>query len=805
MLRLLNMLLQSAICNFKRAKQYYLTTVFTLAITLSMVLSVFSLVDLVFFAPLPYQNNDNLYQIEGSIKSPTFDDVGTNVQLIKHVKDNNTVFSELATYHKWSSYKLYDKPKRPEVQVLLASHNLFDLLKVSPELGRLFSEKEKYGNKQPVVILGYRTWKKYYQGDTNVIGKKIQLNQRRFMVIGVAPDNLVLPQYENINESLWIPMDMDEVFSFKKAGQYYMGAYKGVARIKEGASLEDVKQQASALALKGAELYTPRILQEFSVGIKITPYKQAIQGDSGSIVLMLLVGVVLLMVIALINLSSMQLARAVAKIKTIAISFAFGASNKQMLLESFKHNILVIGLAILLALGLASASFSIIDLLAQGSIQRLDTLQLSLNTLIMAVVLAIAIALLYSYIELSVVKEKTLTASLQSSGKGVGKQMSSGASHLLIGLQVMLSFIVLVVASHVAWHTLTEALRDNGVETNSKWSLTLNYANIEKSAERENLHKSLVNQLEKISTIKSVVPISEPRIPKNINNTAIFDENNNYLSQIRRIKVTLNYLSELNIAVTGAQFKAGDNELENYPVIINQRLADLMSDDIGQVIGHKITLDKKNYHQVIGVTANTYVPGAPHYEAYEMYRPGQYQGSREYSFLLTANDNSILEQQVRNLVAKLDSRLDVAQLVTLASLFDEKRQRHLTAAWLAIILASVSLLMVIIGINGIVNYMVQVRRYDLGVKLAMGANNSRLLKDSLSELMLPIAISLFFAFSLSFLGLGYSRSQPELTVEANWLLVAGILLGFIVISLLASFFPVRKILTNDPVKALRNE
>ena len=799
------MLLQSAIRNFKRAKQYYLTTVLTLAITLSMVLSVFSLVDLVFFAPLPYQNSENLYQLEGSIKSSTFDDVGTNVQLIKHVQENNTVFSVLATYHKWSDYKLYDQVNRPEIQVLLASHNLFDLLGITPELGRLFSEKEKYGNKQPAVILGYRAWQKHYQGDTNIIGKKIQLNQRRFTVIGVAPDNLVLPQYENINESLWIPMDMDEVFNFQKAGQYYTGAYKGVARIKKGSSLEDAKQQASALALKGAELYTPRILQEFSVGIKITSYKEAIQGDSGNIVLMLLVGVVLLMVIALINLSSMQLARAVAKIKTIAISFAFGASNKQLLIESFKHNIFVIGLAVLLALGLASASFSVINLLAEGTIQRLDSLQLSLNTMIMAVVLTITIALLYSYIELSVVKEKTLTASLQSSGKGVGKQMSAGASHLLIGLQVMLSFIMLIAASHVAWQALTEALRDNGLETNSKWSLTLNYANIEKSAERENIHKSFVNQLKQLLVVTNAAQISEPRIPKNINNTAVYDENNNYLSQIRRIKVTPNYLSELKLAVAGEQFKKGDSELKNYPVIINQRLADLMSDDVGQIIGHKITLDKKNYYQVIGIAANTYVPGAPYYEAYEVYMPRQYQGSWEYSFLLTASDNSTIEQQVRELVVKLDTRLDIAQLATLEQQFDEKRQRHLTAAWLAIVLAAVSLLMVIIGVNGIVNYMVQVRRYDLGVKLAMGANNSRLLKDSLSELMLPIVISLFFAFSLSFLGLGYSRSQPELTFDANWLLVVSIILGFICISLLASYFPIRKILTNDPVKALRNE
>jgi len=799
------MLLQTAVRNFKRAKQYYLTTVFTLAITLSMVLSVFSLVDLVFFAPLPYQQSENLYQVEGIMKSETFDGVGSNAKLMKHVKDNNTVFSDFATYHKWSSYKLYDQVDRPEIQVVLASHNLFDLLGVSPQLGRLFGKNETYGNKQPVAILGYRAWQKHYQGNLNVIGKKIQLNQRRFTIIGVAPDNLVIPQYKDINDSLWIPMDMDEVFNYESLGQAYMGTYKGIARLKKGASVDEATLQASSLAVKGAELYTPNILQMFSVGMRMTDYKAAIQGDSGNIVLMLLFGVVLLMVIALINLSSMQLARAVAKIKTIAISYAFGATNKQLLIESFKHNILVISLAIVLALLLTTLSFSIIEILAQDSIQRLDTLGLSFNTLLMATVLAITIALLYSYIELSVVKEKTLTTSLQSSGKGVGKQMSAGSSHLLIGLQVTLSFIVLIAASHVTWQTLSEALRDNGVDTQDKWSLTLNYTNIEKPAERENTHKSFISQLKDISTIKNVTEVSEPLIPSDINTGMAYDKNNNYLAQTRVINMSPDYLSELGISLIGESFKKGDSELKNLPVIINQRLAKLINDDVQQVIGQKISLDRKTYYAVIGVVENTYVPGAPDFEGYKIFFPKKYLGSRKYSSLLTANSNENIEQQVRDLMTKVDSRLDIAQLITLQEQFDEKRQRHLTAAWLAIVLASVSLVMVIIGVNGIVNYMVQVRRYDLGVKLAMGATNQRLLKDSLRELMLPIVTSLIFAFSLCFLGLGYSRSQPELTVEANWLLVTSIVLGFVIISVLASYFPIKKILTGDPIKALRNE
>jgi len=798
------MLLQSILRNFKRAKQYYLTTIFTLAVTLAMVLSAFNLVNLVFFAPLPYQQSNNLYQLEGKLVGNGFDSVATNPQLIDYINKNNTIFSDFATYHKWTDYKLYDQKERPVIQVILASHNLFNLLGVKPELGRLFSDKEKRGNKQPSVILGYRAWQDIYHGDKAIVGKKIQLNQRRFTVIGVAPDNLVLPHYQNINDSLWIPMDMDETFKIKGSPSF-MSTYKAIVRLKPDIHIENINKPLDKLILKGAELLIPRVLKSYAVATKVTLLRDAIQGHSGNIVIMLMVGVLLLLVIALINLSSMQLARAVSKIKTVAISFAFGASNKQLLKESFQHNIMVIGFAVLLALLLTTLSFSVIAILADDTIQRLDTLTLSLNTLIFALFLATAIALLYSLIELKVVKEKNLTSSLQSSGKGVGKQMSAGGSHLLIGLQVTFSFIILIAASHVVWQTLSEALRDNGLKSKNKWSLTINYANIEKNKERENVNHSIYKQLQQLSSIEHVEQASDQIIPNSLNTDVINDNNNNYLANSRNTRISSGYLSSLGLSLIGNNFSAGDSELKNYPVIINQRLADIIDDEPQKVLGKKIVTRDKTVHTIIGISANTYYAGAEWLETNEIYNPESFTGWRRNTFLLTASDNQQLEQQVRDLISKIDARLDIAQLTTLDKQFNEKRQRHLTAAWLAIVLASVSLAMVIIGVNGIVNYMVQVRRYDLGVKLAMGANNSRLLKDSLAELMQPISMSLLFAFSLCFLGLGYSRSQPDFTVEANWLLVSAIIFGFSFIALLASYIPIRKILSGDPIKALRNE
>jgi len=800
------MFIKTALATFKRAKQYYLTTIFTLAITLSLVLSVVSLVDLVFFAPLPYSQSDNLYVLEGGLKTTQSDFSGsTNIHVTNYIRDNNDVFTEFASYNRWTDAKLYDLQQRPQSSVILASDNLFTLMGVEAELGRLFNKTETVGNKQPSVILGYRTWQTHYQGDKEIVGKKIQLNQRRFTVIGVAPDHLVLPYYGNVNDAVWVPLDMDEVWSAEGCARCYSGALKSLVRLKKGVSVDLVAEQMNSLALQGAKLHTPDMLKDYTPTSYLTSVRQVIQGDSGEIVLMLLVGVTLLMAIALINLSSLQLARAMAKIKTVAISFAFGASNKQLVIESLKHNLIVIGIAVGLALLITSLSFSLVEVLASGTISRLDSIGISANTLLFSILLTLGIALLYSYLELKVVNEQNLTASLQSSGKGVGKQMSAGASHWLIGLQVTFSFLVLIAACHVVLYTLSEALRDKGVETKNKWSLVVNYSQIKGEDQRINLHKSVLRQLEQLNSVTDVKAISESKFPDARNSNQVFDNKGNYLGGALRPRVGPGYFSALGLEITGSDFDAYDHELENYPVLINQRLADKISSNPIDVVGNKISFDNKTFYAVKGIVANTYFPGNKSLESIDVYIPAEYRGEREFSFLITATNDDLIEQKIRTLLTKIDSRLDVANLKTLEQQFGNVSQKHLSAAYIAIVLASISLLMVCIGINGIVNYMVQVRRYDLGVKLAMGADNKRLLKDSLVELMQPVVMSLVFAFSLGFMLLGYSKIVPDITLEPNWLMITAIWFGFAFLSLLVSFIPVRQVLAQDPIKALRNE
>ena len=796
-------MLKVAYNTFKRAKQYYLTTVFTLALTLCMVLSAFSLVDLVFFSPLPYQQSDNLYLLEGTVNSKSYSGPASNSKVMSYIENENTLFTDMATYHKWTSYKLLDRPTRPAVDVILASNNLFDLLGVKPELGRLFNNTEALGSKHMSVVLGYRAWQELFQGRGDIIGQKIQLNQRRFTIVGVAPDNLVLPHNKNINDAIWLPIDVDEVFDPKTANGF-MGAYKSVVRLKSTVSESAITQQLSDLSLKGAQLYAPNILKDFTVNARITTFSEALKGDSGKIVLMLLLGVCLLLIIALINLSSMQLAKAITRIKPIAISFAFGASTKQLIVETLKHNLLLISIAVILALTLTQIGFMVIQSLAANAIQRLDTLSLSINTLLFSTFLIVTIAALYSFIELSVVKEKNLISSSQSSGKGTGKQMSSATSHLLVGLQILFSFLVLTAASHVVLVTLSEALRDNGINTKGKYSLTINYSNIDKSNERINIHKAVIQQLLNLNNVSSLATSSEQRLPDTVNVNQIYDEAGQYIAQARNSLVSNNYFAELDLKLTGKGFNKGDEKLKNPPIVVNQRLADMLNKNTQDVLNSKVSFDSKTFYSIVGIVSNTYVPGKPESENFEVFTPKDFPGWSQYTYLLTIKDSASISQ-IQQLIYGIDKRLDIHTLASLTTQFDEQRQRHLNAAWLAIILASTSLLMVCIGINGIVNYLIKVRKYSLGVKLAMGADNLRLLKESLLELMQPITMSLVLAFSIAFLIIGYCFSLPNVTLTINWWLTLSIWFGLLTMAVITSFFPINKTLRQDPIKALRNE
>lgn len=786
-----------------RAYQYYLTVMLSLVLTLTMVFSVFSILDVSYLQPLPYGESEQLYLVEGQMEYHGSIFTGSNSQNLLTLQQNNSIFSTLAIYYSWTTYKLYDQPTRPEVPVYMASQNLFDVLQTKPVLGRFFNEQEAFGNKQPSAVLSYRVWQRDFGGDPAVIGKSIQLNQRRFTIIGVTSDNWVLPLKINASEAIWLPLDMDEQLNPRTFGGY-SSSIKALGRLQDGLTADEAGKRLSVLMAEAAALNTPDQAKSYPVSALLTPFALAVRADSDKVVLMLVAGVGLLMLIALINLGNLQLARAVSRIQPIAVSYAFGATRRQIFMDVFRHNLLITGASALLALLLTLLSFGLLRQIGSDVLPRLDALAISGFMLAFAVLVILVIALIFSWIELKTIDETQLQRSLQSSGKGTGKQLKKGVSHGLIGLQLLFSVLTLAAGSQVLMGSLTEALRSNQITTTHLWSVVVNYSAIAEQDTRVNLQRAVMEFFKGIPQIKTVSRSSEPRIPLAMNWETVNNEQGESLSSSRIISVDENQLALYGLATSGRSFTKDDLALETKPVLINQRLAAKLD---GNPIGQKVLLDGKLRYEIIGVVSNTDFPGNRGFESAELYYPAHYTGGHTDTLLLQTDIDFLgfTHAELYSQLVAIDPRLDLVKFSAVSADFSELNRNQRFAAGLAGVISLVSLLMVCAGISGMVSYMVRMRRYDLGVKLAMGATQKLLLRNQLQELAKPVAAAVLFGFSLVYFAIGYSRTLPEWHFALYWPELLLSIMTILIMTAISCFVPVWLVLKTDPIKALRNE
>ncbi|WP_299493951.1 ABC transporter permease [uncultured Shewanella sp.] len=797
-------MLNTALRQIFKAKQYYATVVLSLTLTLAMVFVVFSIVDTVLLKALPYGDSDNLYVYEGNFLYSGNRGAGTNSKNLLDVKETSQGIADIALYFSWSDYKLLELPSRPDVPVFFGSSNLFEVLKVEPVLGRFFDDREQLGNKQPSAILSFGAWQKYFAGDENIIGKSIQLNERRFTVIGVTSDHWSLPDDDEISEGIWLPLDMDEQFNPIESNSITSNV-RGVMRLADGQEFDAVEKVLIDKMQAAAAINMPEVAKHYGMGAQVQPFIQVLRGDSVRLVWMLIAGASLLTLMALINLGNVQVARGISRVKSLAVSYAFGAKRKQLFKESLKHNVILLCVPMLLALLFTQLSFELVQSVGSNVLPRLGSLSISFNIVLFAVLMCTAIALLFSWIELSLVNEASLLSSLQSSGKGTGKQLSRGVSHSLIGLQLLFSVLTLVATSQVLMGTLTETLRPTHINTSNLWSLKVNYAFIDDKEERKNLQRAISQHFMAQTNVKAVSRANDTRVPFIMNQQPITNEQEIKIASVRPSFIDDKQLSLFDMQLQGRAFTQDDLLSEFPPVIISQRLADQFNDN---PIGQKIKLyATENFMTIVGIVSNTDYPGRSRYEVAEVFIPSVFEGRRTDVLVMQVSDEhaGFTLSDVYSQLTQIDPRLDIVRLSSIEEDFSEISRDQRFGAILAGGLSFISLLMVIAGIAGMVSYMVNMRRYDLGVRLAMGANNKRLLRSQLALLAQPLAVSFLFAFSIAYFALGYSRTVPEWHFAIYW---SEMLLGLVLLSIfatLACFMPIAKVLRTDPIKALRNE
>lgn len=775
---------KTAFNSLLKAKGYVITVVLTLGITLGTLVAMFNLNYQILAAPLSYPDADQLYVFQGQRFEKgelSFAKRTPYPLLIESYHKQDAYFSQkaLVAYGIDVERNLLSTPS---MNVGAVTPEFLTMLQAPLALGRYFSADEGLHSMAPVAILSFNTWTQMYQQDANIIGKTANFKGVEFKIIGVLAKNFIEPELfqQSWKTDIWLPFDYNDIGS-RELWQHASNQGHLVGRLKMDASIVAAEHEFNNYAASRFKEETAAItgFAHATTQLKLFSFKSIIVGDTSSQSLLMLVGALVLLLIAAANVTNLILSRAANQQRTMAIQVALGAQKKHIFKAVLAEIALLMTGAGILSLVLASVMLELLRRVAKGQLPRLDELYLNGTTLLFTGVIALTLVLFLAVIVSRQVNYRALNSMLQTSGKGAGIQISQRVRSLLILSQITLTGILLAVSLQILQESLRQLHQPLGINTQDTYQVSLNLGTLLEKAsdvERRNYLLSILAELRSNPKVLdagmgSLGPVSywTGILPQRFLQTE--------LGAGTKILATAtwsdgSYLKIFNIPLVAGRSYTDREALESARVIvINQTLARLLTED-GQALGQRVffrgNVDQEP-SEVIGIVKDLQLPGQIETARFfEPYIPA------EFPLLLirVKPAQQFTPIELNELMAKVNPEFKVFRFLTTAQAHQQLTANQKTIAGLTAALALLALGLTTIGIYGVLSYSVQLRRFELGIRMAIGARPNKIFLQILKDNLTPVIIGLFMSLVV-LIGLWVWVQQTRYSLQTTnfgWLL-----------------------------------
>ncbi|MDP7592057.1 MAG: ABC transporter permease [Litorilituus sp.] len=803
--------LKQAWLSLKKKPGFVLSVVSTMGITLGALLCVLTLAYVMLIKPLPYPEQARLYSVEHHIVDQQGEseyvhfDYPTLIELYKKQKQ----FTQGSISY-YSEEVIRTHPQQPSVNTAFVTPEWFSLLDVPMVLGRAFEATEGFNSQIPVAVLSYKTWQDEYSRDPNILNKKIIVNDVSYSVIGVVSSSFIEPQLgaSEGNTQLWLPWSFNSI-SYKNDwwGSFTRGLFF-IGSLPDDISSSQVSEQLRNLVIN---LLQPIVAgdESFTVDdIKIITktLKSAILGDTHDLIYMLLIGVVGLTVIAVSNIINVFISHAAQQRKNISINAALGARKSQIFSCLLAQaSILMLG-AVILAIFVSSFGFTILTQYLHEFLPRVHELSLQIETLLTIIFIAILFAFAFALLTTNTLNYQSLNNELNNSGKGTGIQVSPWLRQILIISQIAIaSALVFCNISLMldAAKTITQPL---GYQRDNLNFLSLSISEKGNSdGDSFDAKFALLNQVKsKLLALPQVEAVSTAESPLgNFMYLAIRDVSSNTDYQ-----AYTSFGDERYFDIIGQEFVIGDNfppqnkQDRDQLLIINDVFAKKLSPNESPV-GRKLDFssDGTNIFTIIGVVKGTMEPGQNEIPM-RMYAPSSTLAAK---FLIKTKPNQLLtREQVISTLNDVSSLLAVSQFGSLNDTHKNIVMSERVTVVTAISTTILSLLLAATGLYGILSYSSQIRRFEIGIRMAVGAKSKDIILLIFRDISTALVVGVFSSILvLLALYLGFS---DRLTSYVSFELVPLFFITLILISLIsfiACYLPLRQYISKPVIHSLR--
>jgi predicted permease len=793
--------LRYALRGLRRSPGFTATAVATLALGIGANSAIFSLVDAVLLRPLPHPEAGRIVTLgERERGKAPLDSGSTSFANFFDWQSQSRSFEALAIFNGWKP-ALTGAGEAERISAAFVSSGIFDVLRVQPGLGRATLPEDDRAEAPAVVVVSHGFWLRRLGGDPSALGRVLTLNGRPFTVVGVLPAGF-RPSPPEIDVEIWAnnyaePRDT--------RGSRYLRA---MGRLKPGVTLEAARAEMDAIS---ARLETAYPKEDGGMAAVVLPLREALTADSRSPLLLLLAASGLLLAIACANVGNLLVARGVTRAPEFAVRSAIGASRGRILRQLLTESLVLAAAGAAAGLLAAPWATQLLLRLAPEAV-RAAGVQTNARVLLFTLVTSLAAALLAGVLPMARVSFRGLQAALRHGGRAAGAGRHAGLRNGLAVAQLALALTLLGLAGLLAKSLQRLSRVDSGIQPANVRTLALNLPGERYPEARQPLFfDELERRVAALPGVRSAAVSSVLPFSGNWDRIVVDVEGKPQERGIDKPEGDRYIVSPAYFATMGIPLKAGrllsDADRFDSPLVavVDEVFARRLG--TGSAIGTRIKLPVRDqFATVVGIVGHV-----RHY-GLDASSGGQiYMSHRQYPWRwmhLVVGEKSgagELTAALRAAVRSLDADIPVYDVKTMDAWMAERAASRRFSTLLAAVFAGAALALAAIGLFGLVSYVVEQRRPELAIRLALGAP-----PQAIGSLVLGQGLRLGLLGTL--LGLGGALAGGRLVAgllfqvaPADPEVLAAVAALLVLITLAASWVPARRAAGVDPITALRSE
>jgi predicted permease len=797
-----------ALRQLRKSPGFTTIAVLTLALGIGATTAIYSIVDSVLFRPLPYPNSPRIVQVWNTFAPRGMTEIPASEPEFLEYRQSRT-FAHFAGFST-GAVTLTGTSDPLRVAATWGTSDFFQVMGTEPLLGRVFALDEFQTGPSQIAVLSFGLWQNRFGSNPEIIGKPILLNGQSCTVVGVMPRDFNFPSND---VGVWQPLPIPP--GSTNLGNHYLNL---IGDLKPQVTVQQATSEVGTILTRIERKYPAYYSGAVGIGVSLIPLRQQMVGNLSRIVLVLMVGVGFMLLIACTNVASLLLARGEERGREIATRAALGATRMRILNQMLIETLLLFSIGGVIGLALAFAAIKLVSLGDYLGIAQVGGARVDLRVLAFTATASLATGLFFGFIPALKATRSNVSDVLKTGGReGVGSRHQTRTRSLLVMTEVAFSLVLLAGAGLMIGSLVKLLDVSLGFNPRNVVTMRLSLPEVRYSLRQaEALFRQLQDHVRSLPGVQAVGLANQLPMSDVMANASFDVEGRPAKTDINVADtqiISAGYFQAMGISlVRGRFFVDDDSKLAPASVIVNQTLARKLWPDADPIAKRIRLRSDAPWLSVVGVVADLKNHGSSVVTKPEMYFPhtdqpfGVWADLRSVTLVVrTAVEPQQIVGAVRDQLRNLDPDLPIFKVSTLEEVVSSSVSQTRLPTIALSIFAGIALLLSAIGVYGVLAYTVAQSRHDIGVRLALGAPRTQILRFFLGQGVRWASIGGFAGITAALILVRFMRSMlfEVSAYDPGIFLAVAAVLSLVV--LVAGVIPALRAAKVDPMVALRYE